>query len=180
MKYYGKYKAYVKETTDPLKRGRVKVECPRISKDYISDWAEICTPFSFSNGGIHFELVKDELVWVEFEEGDLDKPIVTGCIWASNEAPLTGVDNKRVIITPSGHTLDFDDGGKIITLRCANKNEITLTPEGIKIKDKNSNTITMNSSGITLDTPKVLNIKSKELTINSGNVAFNCDSMDIN
>lgn len=87
MKYYGKYRAFVHSVDDPQKRGRIRVVCPRVLGDAVSNWCEPCVPVAFDNGG-DFALPKvGEAIWVEFEEGDADKPIYTGGWWSSFKTP---------------------------------------------------------------------------------------------
>jgi hypothetical protein len=41
-------------------------------------------------------------VWVEFEAGDTDRPIWTGCFWGTGECPATpAVPQMKVIVTDS-------------------------------------------------------------------------------
>lgn len=71
--HWGKYRAEVIDVNDPQKLGRIRVKCPKLLGDRLSNWAYSCFP-----PGIFSPVVKGELVWIEFEDGDIDKPIWTG------------------------------------------------------------------------------------------------------
>lgn len=80
MAYFGKYRAVVKDTNDPEKRGRIKVECPEVLGKQLSAWALPCFPpnqFSIPK--------KDTLVWVEFEGGRIDSPIWVGVFYTKEQ-----------------------------------------------------------------------------------------------
>jgi hypothetical protein len=101
--HYGKYRAIVKETDDPEKRGRIKVSCPSILGKQLSNWALPCLPPS-----IFGVPAKDSLVWVEFEGGNKDSPIWSGIFYTTDgwqSLFKTGYDPKKVVIRSFA---DFD------------------------------------------------------------------------
>lgn len=107
-KYFGKYRALITDNNDPESRGRIRVMCPKILGNSKSAWCEPCIPIAYDNGG-DFALPKiGEFVWVEFEEGNPNKPIYTGGLWAFNKAPDVS-DNSRVI-SWDGATITFKNG----------------------------------------------------------------------
>lgn len=85
--YYGKYRAKVHNVDDPEKRGRIRVLCPKVLGDSVSNWCEPCVPVAYNDGGDLAVPKKDETVWVEFEAGDVNKPIYTGGWWAKEKTP---------------------------------------------------------------------------------------------
>lgn len=69
----GKYRAQVVDIKDPEKRGRILVKSPKVLNNHQLGWAESC----FMPG--HFFLPrKNDWVWIEFEGGDVHKPIWVG------------------------------------------------------------------------------------------------------
>lgn len=92
VQYFGKYRAKVQNTNDPSKRGRIRVLCPKVLNDAVSNWCEPCVPVAYDSGG-DFAIPKvGETVWVEFEEGDVNKPIYTGGWWSSDSTPVSPYD----------------------------------------------------------------------------------------
>ena len=47
MSNFGKYRAIVSNVSDPEKRGRIKVSCPKIYGDFESPWCLPCVPYPF-------------------------------------------------------------------------------------------------------------------------------------
>jgi hypothetical protein len=78
-KLYGKYRAIVLDINDPEMRGRVLVQCPKLSNKSALGWAESCFP-----PGMFFLPKKSDFVWIEFEEGDIHKPVWVGIMPTRN------------------------------------------------------------------------------------------------
>lgn len=83
-KFYGKYRGTVASPVDPLFKGRVQVIIT-VGGPPLLVWAEACTPFAGPGVGFYAIPPTGAGVWIEFEEGDLDKPIWTGCWWRAGE-----------------------------------------------------------------------------------------------
>lgn len=89
-KFYGKYRGMVVSGLDPEGRGRILVQVPDVLGVGISSWAMPCFPFAGLQMGMYVVPAPNTGVWVEFEKGDPDYPIWTGCWWGSRaEVPLT-------------------------------------------------------------------------------------------
>jgi uncharacterized protein involved in type VI secretion and phage assembly len=173
-KRFGKFRATVVDNKDPQKRGRLKLMVPSVLADQESDWALPCLPYGgFENQGMFFVPDIDAQVWVEFEEGDISRPIWVGTFWQQESDTPTDAarddPTTRMIRTHSGHILQFDDeeGEERFRLyhpaeaemTIDNKGTITLTDtsgavlrmdadnEEIVVEDANGNIMTMNSSG---------------------------------
>jgi uncharacterized protein involved in type VI secretion and phage assembly len=82
-KFYGKYRGTVLDNIDPMQTGRLLVQVPDIGGDLPSTWALPCMPFAGPGSGSYAVPPVDSMVWVEFEQGDPDYPIWTGCFWDS-------------------------------------------------------------------------------------------------
>lgn len=87
-KYYGKYRAKVVDVDDPERRGRIRVQCPAVLGVYKSAWCEPCIPYATDFAGDYYVPPIDEAIWVEFEEGDVDKPIWNGGWYKIDSSPL--------------------------------------------------------------------------------------------
>lgn len=106
--YYGKYRAKVVDISDPEKRGRIRVMCPKVLGEAKSAWCEPCIPVAYDNGG-DFALPKlGEFVWVEFESGDSNKPIYTGGLWSTNKSPSSTYNEKERLITWGSCTIKMN------------------------------------------------------------------------
>jgi hypothetical protein len=81
---YGKYRAEVIGRDDPAIQGRVLVASAVLGDGRV--WASACVP----PGWAVLPEVGDA-VWIEFEEGDISRPLWTGCAWPAS-APTSPVD----------------------------------------------------------------------------------------
>lgn len=152
--YFGKYRGFVTENEDPEKRARVKLTVPSVLGDQVTHWAEPCLPFGgLSDQGLFLVAEVGAQVWVEFEEGNVSKPIWTGTVWQqSSDVPSEAADRSphmRQLKTPSGHILSFDDtdGEEEIRLYHTADAELNIDPKGvIKLTDASGATLTMNAS----------------------------------
>ena len=87
--FYGKYRGKVENNVDPLQQGRVQVTVPAVLGDGRLSWAMPCAPYAGSQVGFFAVPPVGANVWVEFEAGDPDYPIWSGCFWGKRRgAPL--------------------------------------------------------------------------------------------
>lgn len=122
-KYYGKYRAIVKDINDPERRGRIRVECPSVLGTYLSAWCEPCIPYATDFAGDFYVPPVNEAIWVEFEEGDPNKPIWNGGWYRPNSSPLPmheSADKYRFIVFKDT-VMRFGDKEIIIELRDGDK-----------------------------------------------------------
>lgn len=99
-RYFGKYRAFVRDNNDPERIGRVRLEIPTIlgsGKDNWSDWASPCLPFG-GNDDFGMFLIPDEgaSVWAEFEGGNPQFPIWTGFWFAKSNPGEQPNESKRL------------------------------------------------------------------------------------
>jgi uncharacterized protein involved in type VI secretion and phage assembly len=179
QKYYGKFRGFVADNQDPEKRGRLKLRVPSVLGDTETGWALPCFPFGGLAGhGLFLVPENDAQVWVEFEEGDIARPIWTGTFWQKKEdVPSEATEGDgtktRLLKTPGGHLLRFDDETDkeklqilhpkgteiavdekgILTLTDSGGSKVTLDPDAGKltVEDSNGNTLTMDSSGTVVE-----------------------------
>ena len=154
--FYGKYRGVVTDTDDKLKLGRLRAIVPDVTGEHESGWALPCVPYAGDKFGAFALPKKGSNVWIEFEHGDPDFPIWTGCFWGStSELPKdvsSDPENKRVFETPGGHRIVFDDaqnGG--ITLETSGGQKIVVDGNGILIDDGNRGKIKIGSGKVSVN-----------------------------
>jgi hypothetical protein len=128
-RFFGKFRGTVTDNQDPLSLGRIKAKVPEVLVDVETGWALPALPYSGNGVGVYTVPAADAGVWIEFEAGDVSRPIWTGCWWASNQLPKdeTGAAttaDKKIIRTEQGLLLCFDDDGKTIALSDSNGNNL--------------------------------------------------------
>jgi uncharacterized protein involved in type VI secretion and phage assembly len=137
--YFGKYRGVVADTKDPLGLGRIKARVPAVYGEQPSGWAMPCLPFAGANAGFFGLPLDNAGVWIEFESGDPNRPIWSGCWWGSSAevpAALKADAAKKVLLrTQGGHSIFIDDtaGSGGITLETSGGQKITLTSSGVEI-----------------------------------------------
>jgi uncharacterized protein involved in type VI secretion and phage assembly len=149
--YFGKYRGIVTVNEDPLKTGRIRAKVPDVLGDEESGWAMACVPFAGKGAGFYAVPDVGVGVWIEFEQGDPDYPIYTGCWWGSfadvpPEALLVPpLITKIVIKSFGGHIVAVDDTPGIggILLQTSTGQKISLTALGIEIDNGQGGAIKM-------------------------------------
>jgi hypothetical protein len=85
-RYYGKYRGKVLENVDPLLLGRIQAEVAAVS-GMVLNWCMPCVPYAGDGVGFYAIPPIGANVWIEFEGGDPNYPIWSGCFWAEDEVP---------------------------------------------------------------------------------------------
>ena len=88
-RYFGKYRGKVEYNLDPQQLGRVQVSCPAVLGEGSLSWAMPCAPYGGAGVGFFAIPPTGANVWVEFEGGDPDYPIYSGCFWGLGEVPAS-------------------------------------------------------------------------------------------
>lgn len=107
QRFWGKFRATISDNQDPQFRGRIRVSCPLVygrnqgsGELVVSPWALPCFPFGGSGDMGSFAVPPiGSGVWIEFEQGDPDKPVWVGS-WvqcpsgSGTEAPKEAVTKE--------------------------------------------------------------------------------------
>jgi len=86
-RFYGKYRGTVVNNIDPMFLGRILAEVPAVP-GVTTSFAMPCVPYAGPNVGFYAIPAIGSNVWIEFEEGDPDHPIWSGCFWGTGEIPM--------------------------------------------------------------------------------------------
>lgn len=157
--YFGKYRGTVLNNIDPQQMGRLMVQVADASNVLPSSWAMPCVPFGGIQNGFFAIPAIGSGVWIEFEQGDTDYPVWTGCYWGLGEVPalaLAGVPGVQQIVIQSvlQNTLMISDvpgptGG--ILLKSATGALISINDTGITISNGQGATIVMTGPSVTVN-----------------------------
>ena len=156
-KFYGKYRGKVTDINDPLMIGRIRAQVPDVMGDEESGWAMPCAPFGGSGMGFFALPVVDAGIWVEFEQGNPDYPIWSGCWFGSQEEIPTDLLSppykKTMIKTEGGNSILLDDtpGSGGITLESAGGQKIKILGTGIEIDNGSGGTIKLSGSQVSVN-----------------------------
>jgi hypothetical protein len=106
---FGKYRGKVENNIDPMMLGRIQVSAPAVLGDGKLSWAMPCSPYGGSGVGFFAIPPNGANVWVEFEGGDTDYPIWSGCFWGLGEVPATPAIPMMKVFKTEGVTLTLSD-----------------------------------------------------------------------
>ncbi|OZY87401.1 type VI secretion protein VgrG [Cellvibrio mixtus] len=170
---------------DPNKQYRVQVSIPEMSAATDGFWARL-TNFYSSNGVGAFFLpeIGDEVV-LGFFNDDPSHPVILGSLYSSKNKPAytpEAANNTKALVTRSNMKVEFDEEKKIITITTPAANKIVISDDGksILLQDQNSNKVTLDSAGITLDSPKDITLKAQgKIVLNATNNIEATAQMDI-
>ena len=169
-RFLGKYRATVLQNVDPEQRGRLQLMIPDVLGPIPSSWAEACVPLAGPTGppmGVYLVPPIGAGVWAEFEQGDLNYPIWSGCRWGSqNDVPTNATagnpaDPNIVIQSLLQHSITISDMPP------------SPTTGGIILQSTTGATIVVNDSGIYISNGKGASITlvGPTVTINNGALA---------
>jgi hypothetical protein len=159
-RYFGKYRGMVINNIDPIQMGRLMVQVPDISGLIPLTWAMPCFPVTGKQMGVYVLPQIGAGVWIEFEQGDPDYPIWTGCFPGSAaDIPalaLAGNPLSPSIVLQTGlqNTLMISDmpgptGGFL--LKTTTGAMISINDVGITISNGKGAVITLNGPAITFN-----------------------------
>ena len=171
----------VADIKDPENLGRVKLLFPWLAEEkeetvHIEDdedrahsyWARMATLMAGKDRGTFFIPQVDDEVLVAFEHGQIDRPVVIGMLWNSEDRPPEKMDEKgkndiRSIHTRSGHKVVFNDSEDKPSIEIVDKtgkNRIFMDSKNKKMEIEAEDDLTITVGG-------KLTIKAKGITIES-------------
>jgi hypothetical protein len=152
-RFFGKYRGVVVDVDASTMR--VKASVPAVLGQQTSGWARPCVPFAGPSMGFAFLPAIGTGVWIEFEGGDVSYPIWVGCYWHDGDQPSDATTSVLAIVTKASQKILLDTGG-------------TIT-----VSDQNGNTVTLDSSGITLQGG------GQSVALGSAGVNFNNGALEV-
>ncbi|MGB7539425.1 MAG: phage baseplate assembly protein V [Anaerolineales bacterium] len=120
-RHYGKYRALVSDNQDPKNLGRIKARVPEVLGNVVSGWALPCAPYTGNGSGAYAVPESGAGVWIEFEAGDVSRPIWSGCWWGDNQLPkdsggTAATPSLKILRSEQGLMVALDDSAKKITV----------------------------------------------------------------
>ena len=164
-KFFGKYRGKVIGNIDPMQMGRLMVQVPDVSNVQPSTWALPSAPFTGMQSGFFAIPPIGASVWVEFEQGNSDYPIWSGCFWgSSSEVP------PQALAAPPGV--------QAIVVQSVGQNMLMISDVpgptgGIQLKSASGAMISINDTGITITNGQgaTITLTGPTVTINNGALA---------
>lgn len=182
--------------------GRVCVTIPvRDAQANELKWARVAMPSHGKDWGIYFQPEIGDQVLLAFEQGNIEKPYVIGCVPKDSNSFLNKAYDKdnqfKKIITKNGNSVIFEDNAQgdgtkdKITIQTAQKtHSISMDNEKRKIviKDNDSKTLLemeTQNGGIKIQAETKLEIKVGDNIVlkmngNTGGVTLECNKLTVN
>ncbi len=159
-RYPGVVTGIVKNLNDPDGQGRIELQFPWLSDSVRSSWAPVASALAGKERGAFLMPEIDDEALVAFEHGDINHPFIVGFLWNGVDTPPETTNQNRVIKTPGGHQLRFEDkdGAKKVILKSNGGHQVEIddAAETITIKTNSGNQFI------------VLNDASKSVTVRGG------------
>ena len=170
--YFGKYRGKVEANIDPQNLARLQVSCPAVLGEGTQSWAMPCVPYAGEGVGFFFLPPVGANVWVEFEGGNTDYPIWSGCFWATGEVPASPAtpENKMLVTDSISLKLNHTQG----------EGGFTLTVDS-PIVDKTLS-ITCDQDGITITNSVAtvaLTAQDLQLSIDPAKITLSSSSIEL-
>jgi hypothetical protein len=120
-RFYGKYRGLVLNNQDPSNLGRLQATVPEVLGEIPTGWAIPAAPYAGTGAGFFAVPLVGAGVWIEFEAGDVSRPIWSGAWWAAGEVPMNeqGVPARpetKILRSDFGLLIALDDTAQTITL----------------------------------------------------------------
>lgn len=155
QRVYGMYRGTVMNNLDPLSMGRVQAFVPEVLQGIPTGWATPCAPVAGLKAGFFAVPAIGSGVWIEFEAGDVSRPIWVGGYWgapeAPNEPPSPGppLPTQKIWRSDFGLTVAMDDVLQTVVITDAlGTNKVTV--------DVKTGTVTLSGlARVVLDAPIV-------------------------
>ncbi|MCJ8500105.1 phage baseplate assembly protein V [Desulfatitalea alkaliphila] len=176
--------AKVTAVNDPERLNRVEIRLLSHSGAAQQEgtlWARVAVPCAGGNKGAFFIPDVDDEVVVSFINGDSRYPVVLGSLWNGNDpAPetlgggghavdrwtLVGKAGTRIAIeeeTPGEATIRFTTPG-------GTSGELTDAGGGKVVFSTAGTTVTINTRGVTVDTPLTVKVQATQVTVSAAQV----------
>lgn len=187
QKFYGKYRGIVLDNVDVEFLGRILANVAAVPASVLN-WAMPCVPYAGPQVGFYTMPPIGANVWIEYEGGDPNFPIWSGCFWGEGELPLEAPPDTKVFKTEfitmilndlpevGGFTLECIDPAVDVPL------SMYFNSEGIKIICPEA-VITMTPESITLTVPEsVISMTAEtiETTVPPSTVTMTAESIVTN
>lgn len=151
--YFGKYRGTVANNIDPQQMGRVQVSVPSVLGDGQLSWAMPCVPYAGSGVGFFAIPPNGANIWVEFEGGDPDYPIWSGCFWGAGEVPAMPAIAEMKVLKTDTCTVTLSDlpGASGVTIETAAGMKIVLSATGLEIDNGQGGSIKMQGPQVSVN-----------------------------
>lgn len=173
-KIYGVAIAQVVSNIDLLGEARVQVSLPWAPG--FEPWARVATMMAGSQRGSFFIPQVGEEVLIGFNHGDIREPFVIGALWNTMDKPpaLSPTDSisKRIIRTPLGQQITFDDMEQSITISNPAQYALNLGPSASKLSSTGASVSLDLAGNVKITGAVSIKLEAPSISISGTNVSI--------
>jgi uncharacterized protein involved in type VI secretion and phage assembly len=165
--FWGKYRGEVSKNDDPRHLGRIKAKVRDVYGERESGWALPAFAYAGPRVGLYLIPPEKAMVWIEFEKGDPDYPIWSGCFLREGELdtplpPVSITQEKKILKTESWMiTLDDSSSSRLVIAKLNGAN-----PETRVSVESNAITVTNGTGKATIEmTGRTVKINGNALEV---------------
>jgi uncharacterized protein involved in type VI secretion and phage assembly len=130
-RHYGKYRGVVTDNSDSKNLGRIRARVPEVLGTVETGWALPALPYSGDGSGTFTVPKSGAGVWIEFEAGDLSRPIWSGGWWKGSTLPAdrngtAATPDLKITRSEEGLMIALQDSDKSIAISDGNGENLML------------------------------------------------------
>ena len=168
--------AQVVNNIDQTNMGRVQVRLPWLPG--FEPWARVSALMAGDSRGTYFIPQIGAEVLVAFNQGDVREPFIIGSLWNGQDSPPAQDPDDpvitRMIRTPTGHEIAFDESTGTISITSADQQQITMDPDKVEI------TTAEGTAVITLETGGNISLQSQvRIDLQAPTISIQGDILDL-
>ena len=173
----GMHVARVVDLNDPESLGRVKVSYPWLDSEKTA-WVRMMMSHAGPDRGWYALPELDDEVLIGYEHGNTNYPVVLGCLYNKENAPMpeaiSSDNNIKMFMTRSGNKLVFNDEDGIEQITISQKNgdnQIVLDMSGPSISITSKGDISLKGTNLEVDAEQGITLKAGgDVTIEGANI----------
>jgi uncharacterized protein involved in type VI secretion and phage assembly len=147
---FGKYRGVVERVGTGADLGLITAFVPEVLGEEETGWARPAVPFAGAQHGFVALPESGDGVWIEFEAGDVSKPLWTGFWWADDEMPEDAGERTRVFATSNGHKVVLDEDGDELVIKHGGGPSLVMTANDITL-EVSGKKIVISASGVSVN-----------------------------
>lgn len=152
-RFFGKYRGKVKSNVDSAGRARLEVSVPNVMGAQ-PIWALPCIPYCGDGEGFYALPPNGANVWIEFEGGDTNFPIWTGCFWGAGEVDAGDKAPAVKFLRTAAAVIRIDDDAGTVTIETGDGSKLVIGSGQIKFEatqielSANGGKLTLSAAGL--------------------------------